>query len=194
MSIVECPCGAYYEHIPGTREPCPKCGGGPYHTPDRNSEACGGYVDNGSGVCEFCNLPKEAHNVSPGNEDGHYSGEYQPKDWGAQYGTPVYQLAKIIKYLARHKKKGRALDLDKAIFFARELEGAEPVSLHNFFNRRSNAFLLDALRVIPGSLERGVFGALFIMLWCGPGTHIEAISEFIKGVESLKQVLYGSDE
>jgi len=54
---------------------------------------------------------------NPGNEDGHYSGDYQPIDFGAEFGTPVYQLANIAKYLKRHYKKDGLLDLKKAFVF-----------------------------------------------------------------------------
>jgi hypothetical protein len=54
---------------------------------------------------------------NPGNEDGHYSGDYQPIDFGAEFGTPIYQLANIGKYLKRHYKKDGLLDLKKAFVF-----------------------------------------------------------------------------
>jgi hypothetical protein len=54
---------------------------------------------------------------NPGNEDGHYSGNYQPIDFGAEFGTPIYQLANIVKYLKRHYKKDGLLDLKKAFVF-----------------------------------------------------------------------------
>jgi hypothetical protein len=54
---------------------------------------------------------------NPGNEDGHYSGNYQPIDFGTEFGTPIYQLANIAKYLKRHYKKDGLLDLKKAFVF-----------------------------------------------------------------------------
>jgi len=54
---------------------------------------------------------------NPGNEDGHYSGNYQPIDFGAEFGTPIYQLANIAKYLKRYYKKDGLLDLKKAFVF-----------------------------------------------------------------------------
>lgn len=64
--------------------------------------------------------------VNPGNEDGHYSGEYQPMDFGVEFFTPVYQINQVLKYLARHHKKGKALDLKKAAVFIETLRNAEP--------------------------------------------------------------------
>lgn len=63
------------------------------------------------------------HKQSPGNEDDHYAGEYQPMDFGADFDTPMYQINKVLKYLVRHPKKGRELDLKKAIFFIENLRG-----------------------------------------------------------------------
>lgn len=61
--------------------------------------------------------------TSPGNEDGHYAGSYQPMDFGADFDTPMYQINKTLKYLVRHPKKGRELDLKKAIFFIESFRG-----------------------------------------------------------------------
>jgi len=59
---------------------------------------------------------------SPGNEDGHYSGEIQPVDYAeAQGWAPgAYQFS-IIKYVTRYQKKAGILDLEKAKWFIEKL-------------------------------------------------------------------------
>jgi hypothetical protein len=57
-------------------------------------------------------------NKTPGNEDDHYSGEYQPIDFIRDNGLS-FNLGSIIKYLCRHKKKGGRLDLQKAEWYIR---------------------------------------------------------------------------
>jgi hypothetical protein len=57
-------------------------------------------------------------NKTPGNEDDHYSGEYQPIDFIRDNDLP-FNLGSIVKYLCRHRKKGRLLDLRKAEWYIR---------------------------------------------------------------------------
>jgi hypothetical protein len=54
--------------------------------------------------------------TSPGNEDGHYRGTMQPIDF-IEANQLSFSCGSAIKYLARHRRKGKALDLDKAVWF-----------------------------------------------------------------------------
>lgn len=98
--------------------------------------------------------------ISPGNEDGHYSGEYQPMDFGAEFNTPMYQICQILKYLSRHRKKGGILDLRKSMVFIESIG----VEINNGRIRRSSGkevHLKKLERILGDSLELWVMKYIY---------------------------------
>ena len=63
-------------------------------------------------------MTDEERRDSPGNEDGHYYGEVQPIDLIESMDLDWHQ-GTAIAYIARCKKKGGSLDIDKAIWVLR---------------------------------------------------------------------------
>jgi hypothetical protein len=68
---------------------------------------------------------------SPGNEDCHYSGDYQPIDFADEFLAPYFHVGNVIKYIVRHEKKGGKLDLEKALWYLNRLCNiVEPKSVY----------------------------------------------------------------
>lgn len=53
---------------------------------------------------------------APGNEDQHYSGKIQPTDFAESKGLSFLE-GNVIKYVTRHRKKAKKLDLQKSLWY-----------------------------------------------------------------------------
>jgi len=76
---------------------------------------------------------KEIWENAPGNEDRHYFGQIQPIEFIADQGLGFFE-GNIVKYVARHRKKGGILDLKKAKWYLDRL-----IELENAKNKNKDS-------------------------------------------------------
>jgi hypothetical protein len=111
---------------------------------------------------------------SPGNEDNHYGGAVQPIDFIELWNLPFVEGC-IVKYISRHRKKGKAEDVKKVIWYLGVLKQRLKDGRFKLLDVEGSITIAEYVEAQElGVNEKEVFGCLMHFLIKGNEFYLDA--------------------